>query len=35
MDVIISTLATFWLLLALSFVLIKRGLWIFMMLPKA
>ena len=29
MDVIISTLATFWLLLALSFVLIKRGLWIF------
>ena len=29
MDVVISTLATFWLLLALSFVLIKRGLWIF------
>ena len=29
MDVIISTLATFWLLLAISFVLIKRGLWIF------
>ena len=29
MDVIISTLATFWLLLALFFVLIKKGLWIF------
>ena len=29
MNVIVSTLAIFWLLLALSFILIKRGLWIF------
>ena len=29
MDVIVSTLTIFWLLLALSFILMKRGLWIF------
>ena len=34
MDVVISTLATFWLLLALSFVLIKRASGYSMMLPR-
>lgn len=35
MDVIVSTLATFWLILALFFVLIKRGLWIFNEVSKS
>lgn len=35
MDVIVSTLAAFWLILALFFVLIKRGLWIFNEVSKS
>ena len=35
MDVIVSTLATFWLILALFFVLLKRGLWIFNEVSKS
>ena len=35
MDVIISTLAVFWLILAIFFILIKRGLWIFSDVSKS
>ena len=35
MDVIISTLAVFWLILAIFFILIKKGLWIFSDVSKS
>ena len=35
MDVIISTLAVFWFILVVFFILIKRGLWIFSDVSKS